>query len=243
MLSLVVPFVGQLHCLFGFLQRFAAINRGLVGQVRIVVVVDKLPLEWVAELEGEIPWLCELEGFALVDNSVPGYVNALNLGIEHVGDGYFMICGVDDDVYLWSIYKVIGNMVNDDSVRPNLITGTVRFGEKVLKKSLKSFFSVGQRSLVSAHSVGTLFHVSVHAAIGKYDPRLFLAADQEFFYRYWLSYGRSNVMESHEVFGRFGQHGVSSKKRVEAVVDLIRFMFLHRAIALSPLFLVRVLCK
>lgn len=174
-------------------------------------IIDNLSLDGTLDL---IKKYCKVD-YYIVSEKDYGIYDALNKGIKLIDEDYYLVLGGDDYIYPDTIEKFIFVIKH----QPNLVFSKWEVGSKVLSPKKNLGWLYGMLGIGSSHSVATLINKKLHTAIGFYDLRFKMCADQ-YFVKQAYYYDKKSVVYVNFISGRFNDTGYSSTNIYQYINEL-----------------------
>lgn len=174
-------------------------------------IIDNLSLDGTLDL---IKKYCKVD-YYIVSEKDYGIYDALNKGIKLIVEDYYLVLGGDDYIYPDTIERFIFVIKH----QPNLVFSKWEVGSKVLSPKKNLGWLYGMLGIGSSHSVATLINKKLHTAIGFYDLRFKMCADQ-YFVKQAYYYDKKSVVYVNFISGRFNDTGYSSTNIYQYINEL-----------------------
>jgi glycosyltransferase involved in cell wall biosynthesis len=226
MLSIIVAFKGDLKELDQFINSISIQN---VNNIELIIATD-------ADDESDIAGVIAKFNLNIyhVRSNGKGIYAALNSAIMSMNFSYYIVSGVDDRIFLVSIFEILNKTNKFD-----ILAFSAMIGDRITVPRGGSVSRFGQFCLISSHAIGTIYNKKLHDTFGMYDTGLKIAADQEFNIKLILAREKLKLLEYRSILsGRFGTYGVSSRRRVLSAFELSQVLFKHRVLNFRSIFLI-----
>ena len=226
MLSIVVAFKGDLKELEQFITSITIQN---INNIELIIATD-------VDDESNISGLIadsDLNVYHVRSNG-KGIYAALNSAILNMNFSYYIVSGVDDRIFLESIFEVLNKADKFD-----ILTFSAMIGDRITVPRGGSVSRFGQFCLISSHAIGTIYNKGLHDTFGMYDTELKIASDQEFNMKLISAREKLKLLECRSIVsGRFSTYGVSSRRRVFSAFELCQVLSKHRVLNFRSVFLI-----
>lgn len=146
-----------------------------------------------------------------------GIYHALNKGLILATGDYYLVLGADDKLEPDALERFRDAARQTDA---DVVTGPVWSNGRLLVPRSRLSAWRSEPPLVSAHSVGALFHRRLHAEFGLYSRKLPIAADTLFLLKIWKARKRFAYLD--RPVGHFGATGVSSTDVLGGLTESLR---------------------
>ena len=153
-----------------------------------------------------------------INQSGTGIYNAINEGIKHSKSKFYLICGSDDYINLNTLKSIYINTLDDVNVFPVAINNKLHY-------PLRFIFTDAHKSLITEHSVGTIFRTELHEIFGFYDENLTVASDAKFLLLLKSQNISFNLFD--KSLGSYSTFGTSSSRYILGQTELLKSMFIY----------------
>ena len=155
--------------------------------------------------------------------------SSLNYGINNCKYDYYLTLGCDDKLNKNAL-KNLFYLIEDST---DVGIANVVKGSKKLKsnKNYRKFINFyGSTKIITNHSVGCVIKKSLHRDLGLYDTSYKYLADSEFLIKLFLK--NFNFQNLDFLIGEVGNNGVTSKRRIDCILEHYKIIK-----KLNPIFL------
>ena len=159
-----------------------------------------------------------IEKLTVISEPDRGIYDALNKGISLSNFEYYLIAGSDDYLQPDAIASYSAVLRQREA---DLITAPVLVGDITIYPQPRFSRYRSGPPTVSSHSVGTVIRKRLHETFGPYSLDYAIAADT-LFLRKVIRSPETRIVFLHNIAGRFGTEGCSSKNRLRTLTDSFR---------------------